>query len=276
LEEFWARLPKPSGQLGPNYWTCFAERLAHLATIPRGATVLDIGTCDGNVLFKAMEKIKAQGYGIGIDIDYDDFHAGMADAMQRGWNEKVVFVQMDANALGFPPETFHTVLANFVGWDDCFDFDRMEFKSHDKMMSEIMRVLKPGGQVGIGSWVEQSDIDWITKAFKKYLPEYEKTSGKSISCYARENPEGYKVILQNGGFKNISVDVETTDFVSPDAETWWRQMKQAANDYFRQVPDPITLESFKEQVFLDLQQFQNPEGICFGKTVSFAFGTKLI
>jgi len=53
-------------------------------------------------------------------------------------------------------------------------------------------------------------------------------------------------------------------------------MKQAANDYFRQVPDPTTLESFKEQVILDLQQFQNPEAICFSKTVSFAFGTKPI
>jgi ubiquinone/menaquinone biosynthesis C-methylase UbiE len=276
LEEFWARLHKPSGQQGPNYWTYFAERLAHLATIPRGATVLDLGTCDGNVLFEAMKKIKAQGYGIGIDIDYDDFHAGVAEAIQRGWKEKVAFVQMDANTLGFLPEIFHTVLANFVGWDDCFDFERMEFISSNKMVFEVMRVLRKSGQFGIGSWVEQCDIDWIADEFKRYLPECEKTSGKSISCYAKENPEGYKVILQNGGFKNISVFVETTDFVSPDAETWWRQMKQAANDYFRQVPDPITLESFKEQVFLDLQQFQNPEGICFNKTVSFAFGTKPI
>jgi ubiquinone/menaquinone biosynthesis C-methylase UbiE len=276
LEEFWARLHKPSGQPGPNYWTYFAERLAHLATIPRGATVLDLGTCDGNVLFKAMKKIKAQGYGIGIDIYYDDFHAGVAEAIQRGWKEKVAFVQMDANTLGFLPEIFHTVLANFVGWDDCFDFERMEFISSNKMVFEVMRVLRKSGQFGIGSWVEQSDIDWIADEYKRYLPECEKISGKSISCYAKENPEGYKVILQNGGFKNISVFVETTDFVSPDAETWWRQMKQAANDYFRQVPDPITLESFKEQVFLDLQQFQNPEGICFSKTVSFAFGTKPI
>lgn len=237
---------------------------------------MDIGTCDGNVLFKAMKKIKAQGYGIGIDIDYDDFHTGVAKATQRGWKEKVGFVQMDANTLGFLPETFHTVLANFVGWDDCFDFDRLGFISSDKMMSEIMRVLKPGGQVGIGSWVEQSDIDWVTEAFKKYLPEYEKPCGKDISCYAKENPEGQKVILQSGGFANIRVYVETMDFVSPDVDTWWRQMKQAANEYFRQVSDPITLESFREQVFVDLRQFQYPEGIRFSKTVSFVFGTKPI
>jgi ubiquinone/menaquinone biosynthesis C-methylase UbiE len=274
LEEFWARLFKPSSQPGQNYWAYFAERLAQLASIPRGATVLDLGTCDGNVLFQAMQKIKAQGFGIGLDIYSDDFYIGVADAVRREWQEKIAFVQMDGNELGFLSETFNTVLANFVGWDDCFDFDRMEFTSHDKIMSEIMRVLKPGGQVGIGSWVEQSDIDWITEAFKKYIPEFEETSGKGISSYSKENPKGQEEILQSGGFENIRVYLETTDFVSPDVETWWRQMKQAANEYFWQISNPLTLENFKKKVFADLHQFQCSEGIRFSKTVSFAFGTK--
>ena len=241
MEEFWARLHKPSGQPGPNYWTYFAERLAHLATIPRGAIVLDLGTCDGNVLFKAMKEINAQGYGIGIDVSSYSLPTGVAEADQRGWKEKVTFAQMDAKSLGFLPETFDTVLANFVGWDDCFDFERMEYISSDEWGSEAMRVLKKGGRLGIGSWVEQCDIDWITEEFKRYLPGCKGTSGKCNLSYGRENPEGYRIILQNGGFEDIRVDVETTDFVSPDAETWWRQMKQVASDYFRQVPDPITL-----------------------------------
>ena len=270
MEEFWARYIENSGQPSPNYWEYFAERLAQLAIIPKDATILDLGTYDGNVLFKAMKKMKAQGYGVGADIYYGGFRDGVPEVMQRGWEEKVAFVQMDANTLGFLPETFHNVLANFVGWDDCFDFERMEFISPDKIMSEIMRVIRPGGQVGIGSWVEQSDIDWIIEAFKKYLPEY----GNSISCYAKENPEGQKVILQSSGFKDIRVYVETTSFVSPYAEIWWRQMKQAANEYYKQISDPNTLESFKEQVFVDLQRFVYPEGIRFSKTVSFAFGTK--
>ena len=270
MEEFWARLIEPSGQSGPNYWEYFAEQLAQLAIIPKDATILDLGTYDGNVLFKAMKKMKAQCYGVGADLYYGGFRDGVPEIMQRGWEEKVSFVQTDANTLGFLPETFHNVLANFVGWDDCFDFERMKFITPDKMMSEIMRVLRPGGQVGIGSWVEQSDIDWIIEAFKKYLPEYE----NSTSCYSKENPEGQKVILQSSGFKDIRVFVETTNFVSPDAEIWWQQMKQAADEYYIQISDPNTLEDFKEQVFVDLQRFQDSDGIRFSKTVSFAFGTK--
>jgi ubiquinone/menaquinone biosynthesis C-methylase UbiE len=272
LEDFWARIVGASGQPGLNYWEYFGERLAHLATIPKDAKVLDIGTYDGNVLFQAMKKMKSEGYGVGADIYSGGFNDGVAEAVQRGWEENISFVQVDANALGFISETFHIVLANFVGWDDCFDFNRMDFISSDNKMSEIIRVLGPGGQVGIGSWVEQRDIDWIIEAFRKYLPEYRNT----FSCYGKENPDGYKVILQNSGFKNIRVNVETTNFISPDAETWWRQMKQAADEYFKQISDPNTMEKFKEQVFVDLQEYQDPEGTCFSKTVSYVFGTKPI
>jgi hypothetical protein len=66
--------------------------------------------------------------------------------------------------------------------------------------------------------------------------------------------------------------VETTTFVCPDPATWWRQMKQAAREYFEEMPE---LERFKEQVFDDLRQFRSPKGIHFDKTVAYAFGTKL-
>jgi ubiquinone/menaquinone biosynthesis C-methylase UbiE len=270
MPSFWARLQNPSGQPGPNYWEYFAQRIALLAVIPHGATLLDIGTHDGNVLYKAMQKVAAQAYGIGIDIHAYGFPAGMAEARQRGWEDKVAFVQMDANRLGFQSESFHTVLANFVGWDDCFDFERLEFKSVDRLTPEIWRVLKPGGQVGIGSWVDQGDIEWLVKEFKKYLPEY----AKDIACYSEENPAGYQIILKHSGFENIRVVVETTDFVSSDAEVWWRQMNITADELFLNVPDPSTLENFKKQVFTDLGAFECAEGIRFSKTVLYAFATK--
>ena len=272
MEEFWARFIEPSGQPGLNYWEYFAERLAQLANIPDRSTLLDIGTYDGNVLIKAMKKMEPYGFGIGADVYYGGFKDGIAAVQGQDLAELMAFVQMDANALGFQSKQFDTVLANFVGWDDCFDFKRMEFICADTMMSEIVRVLKPGGQVGIGAWVEQSDIDWIIDACKKYLPEHD----KNIVCYVKENPEGQKMILQNSGFEDIRVQVETASFLLSDAEVWWRQMRQAASECIRQISDPNMLENFKEQVFVDLQQYQSPEGIRFSKTVSFAFGTKPI
>jgi ubiquinone/menaquinone biosynthesis C-methylase UbiE len=271
LEDFWARYLDPSNQLGPNYWDYFAKRVAHFASIPTGAMFLDIGTCDGNVLFKAMKKSMAQGYGIGIDIDHRDFRAGVAEAIRCGWEKNVTFVQMDANRLGFLSETFHTVLANFVGWDDCFDFDHMEFITPERKLAEILRVLKPGGQVGIGFWVDQNDINWIVEAFKEYMPTCKEVIGDRMIAYGRENPEGYEAILRSGGFCNIRVHVETNTFISSNTANWWRQMKITASDYFEKMPE---LEQVKEQVLADLEQFRSSQGIGFEKTVGYAFGTK--
>jgi ubiquinone/menaquinone biosynthesis C-methylase UbiE len=245
--------------------------VADLATIPKGAAVLDIGTCDGNVLFKAMNKAGAPGWGVGVDIDGSGLEDGIAEALERGLGN-VAFAQMDAAFLGFPSQTYDCVLANFVGWDYCFDFERMEFIAPDSRMAEIKRVLKPGGQVGIGFWIEQRDIDWLADAFKRYLPKYAEATSERMLSYEKENPQGYEAILHASGFHSVHIHVETTTFVSPDTATWWRQMRQAASDYFEKMPE---LGQFKEQVLADLRPFQSPEGIHFDKTVAYAFGTKL-
>jgi ubiquinone/menaquinone biosynthesis C-methylase UbiE len=270
VEDFWARVLEPSGQPGPNYWEYFAERLAQLAAIQEGQTILDLGTYDGNVLFKALQRMNGLGYGVGGDIYYGGFQDGVADALKRGWEDRVSFVQTDANALGFGSELFDTVLANFIGWDDVFDFERMVFICPDTMMAEIYRVLKPGGQVGFGGWVEQRDLDWIVHEFETHFPSYD----ENFTCYGTENPEGQQIILQSAGFEDVRVHQEKAEFVSTDAEIWWRQMRQAVQAYFKQIPDPDTLKSFKERVFTNLQAFQSPQGVRFSKAVSFAFGTK--
>jgi len=271
MEDFWARYIQPSGRPGPDYWHYCAERLAALATIPPGAAVLDIGTYDGNVLIKAMRKAGARGCGVGIDIDADGFKDGMTEATERGVGN-VVFAQMDAAYLGFLSDTYDAVLANFVGWDYCFDFDRLEFTAPDRRMAEIIRVLKPGGQVGVGFWIEQLDIEWIVEAFRRYLPQCQEATGEQMLSYGKENPQGHEAILRHSGFHSIRVYVETTAFVSSDTATWWRQMQHAAREYFRKMPE---LERFREQVFADLAQFRSPRGIHFDKTVGYAFGTKL-
>ena len=134
MEDFWARHSRPAGPPGPDYWTYFAERLVALAAIPGGASILDIGTFDGNVLFKAVNKAGTLSRGMGIDIDPDGLGDGNSKAIKGGL-ENVAFAQMDAACLGLGSEAYDWVLANFVGWDDCFDFERIEFTAPDTRMA---------------------------------------------------------------------------------------------------------------------------------------------
>jgi SAM-dependent methyltransferase len=273
MTEIWAKHIGPSGQLGLDYWHYFAQRLVGLAAIPQDALILDVGTCDGNVLFKAMDIAGPLRLGVGIDIDDYGFGNGIAEASNREVSRSG-FAQMDAAALGFPPETFDCVLANFVGWDDYFDFNRMEYIQTDTRTTEIMRTLKPGGQLGIGYWVRQDDIDWMINAFKRHLPEPGDETWDNLPVYSKENPEGYELILSDSGFQDVHFHVETTPFVLPDAESWWQQMKYATSDHFKQVADPEIIEGFKAKVISDIQDFFPTSEILFHKTVAYTFGTK--
>ena len=222
------------------------------------------------MLIKAVQQSYRSAYGVGADIHSGGFTEGIAELVEQELEGHAAFVQMDGNEMGFRPEVFDCVLANFIGWDACFDFERMEFVGNGGMMAEIFRVLKPGGQVGIGSWIEQSDLDWVTDRYRKYLPG----SAHEVVCYARENPEGLKLILQEGGFCDIHVLVEQVNFALPDTGTWWRQMKQATGEWLRQVSDPEVLEMLEEFVCEELRELKGPAGILFEKTVSYAFGIK--
>jgi len=71
----------------------------------------------------------------------------------------------------------------------------------------------------------------------------------------------YRIIMQRSGFEAIRVQVETGSFVSPSTEAWWRQIKLAAREYFQLISDSGKLETFKEQVFADLEQFRTAAGI---------------
>ena len=210
----------------PDDWQYFGSRLAALADIPAGGTVLDIGTGPGSVIIPAAKDIGEHGLGVAMDIDFDWFKHVIPITQEHHLNH-VLFAQMDAAKLGFANRTFDRVLCGNLGWDYCFDFWMMEFIGPDTRLAEISRVLKPGGRVGISSWAGREDIDWFASYFKTHFPEYiadlEEKKGTSFRIY-RENAEAYQIILKQGGFKDVKVSLETEVFVSKDEEEWWSQL----------------------------------------------------
>ena len=62
-------------------------------------------------------------------------------------NVAVLFA--NARSIGFPDNTFDFALSGFMGWYDCFDFERNEFTQPDTKAPEIFRVLREGGQAGV-------------------------------------------------------------------------------------------------------------------------------
>jgi SAM-dependent methyltransferase len=187
---------------------------------------------------------------------------------------------MNAKNLGFQTGSFDVTLSGFMGWDDCFDFARMEFTQPDTKTKEIWRVLRDGGKFVCCSWEEQEDLRWMEEAMIRHHPaileDSEYLERRPIGM-SYEKAAGYEIILRQAGFREIEVLRETKTFVSTDEEEWWRQMQHLGWESLIEKVEKAgsdRLQRVKQAIFEDLQRYKRPDGIQFEKVVFFVCGLK--
>jgi ubiquinone/menaquinone biosynthesis C-methylase UbiE len=167
-----------------------------------------------------------------------------------------------------------------MGWYDCFDFAHNQFTQPDTKAREIWRVLKDGGRFVNCSWEEQEDVRWMEDAILRYHPaileDQEYLDERPIGM-AYEKAEGYEIILQQAGFRDIRILKEEAEFISTDEEEWWRQMLnlgwESLVEKIERKGDGL-LQEIQQAIFRDLQAYKQVDGIHFTKKVFFLCGTK--
>ena len=97
--------------------------------------LLDIATGTGDFALLAATKL-AKCSVVGADISEGMMKIGQQKAESLGLQEKVHFERQDCTALSYPDETFDSVIAAF---------GIRNFQDLEKGLTEMFRVLKPGG-----------------------------------------------------------------------------------------------------------------------------------
>lgn len=154
--------------------------------------VLDVGCGTGNFSIK-LAKMGCEV--VGIDVSEEMLKVAEAKVREEGLNIK--FYKMDAHQMEFEDNTFDGVLSVTA-----FEF----LKEPEKAIEEIFRVLKPNGQLLIGT------INKNSKWGEMYLSKdfQENTVFKYANFKTIEDMKSYK--------KEYLVDIKECLFVPPNAE----------------------------------------------------------
>jgi ubiquinone/menaquinone biosynthesis C-methylase UbiE len=97
-----------------------------------GGNILDVGTQDGEFIDTLMKTLKGYESFVGIDISADD----LRKAKEKFEDAPVEFMEMNAERMSFPDNHFDTV---------CISYSIHHLEHIDTVLSEMHRVLKPGG-----------------------------------------------------------------------------------------------------------------------------------
>jgi arsenite methyltransferase len=172
-----------------------AARLASLgcgnptavAELREGETVLDLGSGGGIDVILSAQRVGPNGVAYGLDMTDEMLALAQANARAAGIGN-VHFLKGLIEQIPLPANTVDVVISNCV-----------INLSTDKaaVLTEIARVLKPGGRVGVSDVVAEDDLTAAERAER----------GSYVGCIAGAlSREEYIAGLEAAGFEQISVE----------------------------------------------------------------------
>jgi len=132
------------------------ENLCEALDLRPGARVLDVAAGNGNATLAAARRwcnVTSTDYVSSL------LQSGRARAQAEG--HTIQFQEADAENLPFPDASFDVVMSTF---------GVMFTPNQDKAASELARVCKPGGKIGLANWTPESFIGQLFKTIGKYIP----------------------------------------------------------------------------------------------------------
>jgi ubiquinone/menaquinone biosynthesis C-methylase UbiE len=132
------------------------EQLCEALDLRSGQKVLDVAAGNGNATLAA-----ARRWCDVVSTDYVPSLLARGQSRAAAEGLSVKFEEADAEALSFADASFDAVVSTF---------GVMFTPDQDKAASELLRVCKHGGKIGLANWTPEGFIGQLFKTLGKYLP----------------------------------------------------------------------------------------------------------
>lgn len=132
------------------------EELCEALDLRAGQRVLDIAAGNGNVSLAA-----ARRWCEVTSTDYVPALLARGQARAAANGLAIAFQEADAEALPFADDAFDAVVSTF---------GVMFTPDQDRAASEMLRVCRPGGKLGLANWTPEGFIGQMFKTLGQYLP----------------------------------------------------------------------------------------------------------
>jgi ubiquinone/menaquinone biosynthesis C-methylase UbiE len=261
-----------------DYWSDFAKELVKFADLKPNGRILDVGTGTGTCLAAAIDKLEGNCHCVGID--WNEARISQAkDKFKKIETKSLKFHTMEANNLKFEDNSFDNILCGFIGFCDSYDYEKHQLIDNGKM-KEIFKVLKTDGEVAFSTWALQQDIEVARRLLQEYLALKNLKTKNQIAnlfiSYSKESIDGFKLLMEDAGFKKIKISEKKFNIIYKTIEEWWKSMEFAAWIMKRTLNNDSKklLDLKKTMLPQGIRAFKKDKGYTFQKSVIFAYGAK--
>ena len=188
----------------------FAGQALDLAGVTAGQRVVDVATGPGTLALLAAQR--------GATVDALDFSSAMVAEFQRRLREQplagVTVREGDGQQLPFEADRYDAGFSMF---------GLMFFPDRVRGMRELHRVLRPGGQVVISSWMQfEGPFALMLDAIRAEMPALPFGQGKG----PLSQPEEFRAELGEAGFTSVAVHERQHLTRVPSLAEFWASVER--------------------------------------------------
>jgi SAM-dependent methyltransferase len=244
------------------------QALVEYAQPAVGMQVLDLASGTGEPGISLAKRVGPEGTVVAVDLSAELLEIAQQRAEQRGLKNLTTRVA-DAHELPFPASSFDLATCRF---------GVMFFSEPGKALSEVLRVLKPGGRACFIAWGPFDQPYWASTmgiVHKHVGGPLMAPGGANMFRFA--DPGSLSAALREAGFDKAHEELKTLPWrwPGPVEEVW--EYAQAVSTPFRPLLERVRPEDWPKvnaDVHAAVRQYWNGDSVDFGVRVVLAAGEK--